>query len=132
MNFVFIFWRRSWCNGFCRRKWTRRTEVKSWMSIFTFCITVKKKKLLIQTCLAPQKKLPFVASCSCRRVIRYIFHTSGGGQSPSRNHERAQLASFNSFCVITFTFGLMPLGERYEPSYTTSYGLNSIIAILQG
>ena len=31
-----------WCNGYCRRKWTRRHEFKSWARLIAFHITLGK------------------------------------------------------------------------------------------
>ena len=34
-------WRRClWCNGYCRRKWTRRHEFKTWMRLIAFHIAL--------------------------------------------------------------------------------------------
>ena len=33
-------WRCPWCNGYCRRKWTRRHEFKSWTRLITFHIAL--------------------------------------------------------------------------------------------
>ena len=41
--------------------------------------------------------------------------------------------SSDSTPAITFTFGLMPLGERYESFYSSSNSLNSVTTfLLQG
>ena len=34
------FWRCPWCNGYCRRKWTRRHEFKSWTRLIPFHIAL--------------------------------------------------------------------------------------------
>ena len=35
-----IWWRCPWCNGYCRRKWTRRHEFKSWTRQIAFHIAL--------------------------------------------------------------------------------------------
>ena len=30
------FWMGPWCNGYCRRKWTRRLEFKTWTRLIAF------------------------------------------------------------------------------------------------
>ena len=35
-----VLWRCPWCNGYCRRKWTRRHEFKSWTRLITFHIAL--------------------------------------------------------------------------------------------
>ena len=46
--FLIFFWRGQgiskmrglWCNGYCRRKWTRRLEFKSWTRLIAFHIAL--------------------------------------------------------------------------------------------
>ena len=33
-----VLWRYPWCNGYCRRKWTRQHEFKSWTRLIAFHI----------------------------------------------------------------------------------------------
>ena len=37
---IIIIWRCSWCNGYCRRKWTQRHEFKSWTRLIAFHIAL--------------------------------------------------------------------------------------------
>ena len=37
---AFSLWRCPWCNGYHRRKWTRRHEFKSWMRLTAFHIAL--------------------------------------------------------------------------------------------
>ena len=44
-----FFVRCPWCNGYCRRKWTRRHEFKSWMRLIAFHIAlIRLGKVWIQ------------------------------------------------------------------------------------
>ena len=37
-HWLYLQWRCPWCNGYRRRKWTRRHEFKSWMRLIAFHI----------------------------------------------------------------------------------------------
>ena len=37
---LFHLWNCPWCNGYCRRKWTRRLEFKSWTRMIAFHIAL--------------------------------------------------------------------------------------------
>ena len=37
---LFFLWRCLWCNGYCRRKWTRQHEFKSWTRLIAFHIAL--------------------------------------------------------------------------------------------
>ena len=37
---LFIIWKYPWCNGYRRRKWTRRHEFKSWTRLIAFHIAL--------------------------------------------------------------------------------------------
>ena len=37
---LLIYWRCPWCNGYCRRKWTRRHEFKAWTRLIAFRIAL--------------------------------------------------------------------------------------------
>ena len=41
VSVIFLsLWRCSWCNDYCRRKWTRRHEFKSWTRLIAFPIAL--------------------------------------------------------------------------------------------
>ena len=41
IRLIIIEWRCPWCNGYRRRKWTRRHEFKSWTRLSAFHIALR-------------------------------------------------------------------------------------------
>ena len=42
INTIIINMRCPWCNGYCRRKWIRRHEFKSWTRLIAYHIALGK------------------------------------------------------------------------------------------
>ena len=92
-----------WCNGYRRRKWTRRHEFKSWTRLIAFHIALiplgKKEQRQTPNFLSVFFFLVFVFVVLMCLFAGFIYDSASGVRSLFGSHPKMKTATFDYFHI---------------------------------